>query len=297
MNKKNAIATVVVTYNRLPLLQQCVEKIRAQTVPSDILVIDNASTDGTGEWALCQADMQYRNTGANLGGAGGFNYGIRRAVEAGYDYVWIMDDDTLPQPDALEKLLEADQILQGKYGWLSSVVLWTDGAECKMNRQKLKKSFYEYSPLLKYGLVLAEQATFVSLFLRSDIIREFGLPIKEFFIWGDDIEYTRRISVRGKLPCFTAGQSQVIHATKDNLSANIALDHPERIGRYFYAFRNEAYLYRQEGLKASIYCAAKRGRDVLWIIRYGNRKFIRLKILLRGIWAGFFFRPNVENLN
>ena len=294
--KKSNVAAVVVTYNRLELLRQCVEALRAQTTACDILIVDNASTDGTAQWLTSQPDLHYRNTGSNLGGAGGFNHGMRWAVEADYDYVWVMDDDTLPQSDALEKLLEADSVLEGNYGWLSSVALWTDGSECKMNRQKLKKSFYEYSPLMKYGLVQAEQATFVSLFLRSETVCQFGLPIKEYYIWGDDIEFTRRIAVRGELPCFIAGQSQVVHAAKSNVGSNVALDDPERIGRYFYAFRNEAHLYRQEGLKGSVYCFAKRCRDFLRIMRYGKPKWPRFGILFKGIWAGFFFRPEIEIL-
>lgn len=295
--KKSAVAAVVVTYNRLELLRQCVEALRAQSAACDILIVDNASTDGTEQWLASQPDLRYRNTGSNLGGAGGFNHGMRWAVEAGYDYVWVMDDDTLPQPDALEKLLEADSVLEGNYGWLSSVALWTDGNECRMNRQKLKKSFYEYSPLMKYGLVQAEQATFVSLFLRSETIYQFGLPIKEFFIWGDDLEYTRRIAVRGGMPCFLSGQSQVVHATKINVGSNIALDDVERIDRYFYAFRNEAYLYRQEGIKGRAYCFAKRCRDFLRIFRLGKLKAPRFGILFKAIWAGFFFCPKVEYIH
>lgn len=291
---QNPTAAVVVTHNRIDLLRQCVAQLENQTCACDILIVDNASTDGTAQWLESQPDLHCRNTGANLGGAGGFNLGMRWAVEAGYDYVWVMDDDCLPQPDALEKLLEADSVLEGNYGWLSSVALWTDGSECRMNRQKLNKRFYEFSPLLKYGLVQAEQATFVSLFLRGETIRRVGLPIKEFFIWGDDIEFTRRIAVRGGLPCFMAGQSQVVHATKTNVGSNVALDDVERIGRYFYAFRNEAYLYRQEGMKGRIYCFAKRCRDFLRILRYGKQKWPRLQVLFRGIWAGFLFQPKVE---
>ncbi|MCI7640476.1 MAG: glycosyltransferase family 2 protein [Clostridiales bacterium] len=293
---KSPVAAIVVTYNRLELLRQCVEALRAQTAACDILIVDNASTDGTAQWLASQPDLHCRNTGSNLGGAGGFHFGMRWSVEDGYDYVWLMDDDTLPMPDALQKLLEADRILDGNYGWLSSVALWTDGSECKMNRQKLKKSFYEYSPLMKYGLVQAEQATFVSLFLRSETIRRFGLPIKEYYIWGDDLEYTRRIAVRGGLPCFAAGQSQVVHAAKSNVGSNIALDEPERIGRYFYAFRNEAHLYRQEGMKGMAYCFAKRCRDFLRILRFGKPKGPRFGILFKGIWAGFFFCPEIEIL-
>ena len=294
-------AAVVVTYNRLELLKRNIEALLAQTAACDILLVDNASTDGTGEAmrALEQAGkIQYRNTGANLGGAGGFNYGMRWAVEAGYQYVWIMDDDCLPNPDALEKLLEADSLLGGpeNYGFLSSAVLWTDGRECVMNRQKIAKDFYRHVELLKHGVIQIQQATFVSLLFPRESILRFGLPIKEFFIWGDDIEYTRRMAVRGNTPCYLAGQSQVIHATKNNTGSNIALDDADRIDRYFYAFRNEAYLYRQEGIRGRAYCVAKRCRDLLGIIRYGKKKALRLRTLLHGIRAGFFFRPEVEGI-
>ena len=296
MEKQNRAAAVVVTYNRLELLRQCVQALRNQSAACDILIVDNASTDGTARWLASQPELTCRNTGSNLGGAGGFNYGMRWAVEAGYDYVWVMDDDTLPQPDALQKLLEADEVLKGSYGWLSSVVLWTDGSDCKMNRQKLKKSGHEYFPLLQYGLVQAEQATFVSLFLRAETICRFGLPIKEFFIWGDDIEFTRRIAIRGGLPSFVAGCSQVVHATKNNVGSNVALDDTARIGRYFYAFRNEAYLYRQEGIKGRVRCTAMRCRDFLRIALHGKPKLVRFRTLLHGIWSGFFFYPKVEHI-
>ena len=88
----NKIAAVVVTYNRLELLKQCVESLKKQTVPCDILLVNNNSTDSTEEWAASVSKdnlkennkIKYRNTGANIGGAGGFNFGMRWAVEAGY---------------------------------------------------------------------------------------------------------------------------------------------------------------------------------------------------------------------
>ena len=61
-----------------------------------------------------------------------FNFGIRRAYEAGYDAIWIMDDDTYPHPDALEKFLQADKDLSGMYGYLAGKVLWKDGSWCEM---------------------------------------------------------------------------------------------------------------------------------------------------------------------
>lgn len=292
-------AAVVVTYNRRDLLEQCLQALLGQTAPCTVLLVDNASTDGTGEWARALAEKEprvlYRNTGANLGGAGGFSFGMRWALEDGYDYIWLMDDDTLPHGDALQRLLEADAALGGAYGWLSSVALWTDGSECKMNRQKVRKDFYEYSPLLGQGILRAEQATFVSLLLRREVAARAGLPIKEFFIWGDDIEYTRRISVRQGLPCFVAGQSRVTHAMAQNTGSSISVDEPGRIARYNYAFRNENYLYRKEGPKGFCYYVAKCGLNFLRV--WGKAKDHRLQrswVIIKNLFGGLFFNPKVE---
>ena len=209
------------------------------------------------------------------------------------DYI---DEKQILLLDSLDKeLIKADEILQGNYGWLASTVLWKDGRECKMNRPKLKKSFYDYLEYMKYGIVQAEQATFVSVFFKSEIVEKVGLPIKDFFIWGDDIEYTRRISVRNGLPCFVAGKSQVIHAMCENNGSNIATDVPERIDRYKYAFRNEGYLYRQEGCKGIAYYFAKCVWTFLKILLYAPDKKLRRNIvLLSSVLKGLVFSPKVE---
>lgn len=297
----NKVAAVVVTYNRLTLLQECIEKLLAQTSHCDVLIVDNASTDGTEEYIAKRYaetnNVFYKNTGANIGGAGGFNFGMRWAVEAGYEFVWVMDDDCMPNEDALEELLEADKILCGNYGWLSSVALWKDGHECKMNRQKLKKSFFDYLEYMQHGLVQAEQATFVSLFLKAKMIVEVGLPIKEFFIWGDDIEYTRRISVRRGLPCFVVGKSIVIHQMQNNNGSNIATDDVSRLERYRYAYRNENYLYRQEGWKGMAYYFAKCGWHLLQILKYSQKSvFCRCKIVVISVIKGLVFEPKIERV-
>ena len=103
-------AAVIVTYNRKAMLQRCLRALCTQTagVP-ELWVIDNASTDGTAELVaqLNLPTMHYYNTGKNLGGAGGFACGIQQAACSGAEYLWIMDDDCLPEPDALQQLLLA----------------------------------------------------------------------------------------------------------------------------------------------------------------------------------------------
>lgn len=297
----NKVAAVVVTYNRLALLKQCVDALQKQNIACDILLVNNNSTDDTENWAKEIAEktktVLYRNTGANIGGAGGFNFGMRWAVEAGYEFVWLMDDDCLPYEDSLQELLEAHKILEGKYGWLSSAVLWKDGTACMMNRQKLEENFYEQMELIRYGLVRAKQATFVSLFLRAETIRQVGLPIKEFFIWGDDIEYTRRIAVRCGMSSFLAGKSQVLHMMGSNSGSSIAMDGKDRIERYNYAFRNENYLYRKEGMKGFLYYLAKCGWNIIKILRFAkDSKLQRCYIILKNMVKGVFFDPDIEKV-
>lgn len=284
-------AAVVVTYNRLELLRQCVEALRNQTVACDILIVDNASTDGTSQWLASQPNLHYRNTGSNLGGAGGFNLGMRWAVETGYDYVWVMDDDTLPQPDALEKLLEADRVLEGNYGWLSSSVLWTDGNLCRMNLQR--KSPYREIEESDQTLVPSVMASFVSLFLKRSAVSTFGLPISDFFIWSDDWEYTRRISM--KTQCYTVRDSKVIHAMKSNSVVNIAIDTPDRLPRYQYFYRNDVYLYRREGLRGWIWLIGKDIWHSVQVLLFSKSQRIgRISMIWKGFIAGCRFCPEVE---
>lgn len=292
------VCAVVVTYNRLEMLKRCVGALINQTCTCDILVIDNASDDGTEEWLLSKKNvLSYLRMEKNTGGAGGFNAGMREAVLRGYKYIWIMDDDTIPKEDALEKLLEADRVLEGKYGWLCSVPLWTDGKECRINRPKLTTNTFDDIQFLGEGLLRVSQATFVGLFLKTATVKQVGLPIKEFFIWGDDIEYTRRIAVRGNIPCFIAGKSIVTHATKDNTGSNIAKDSVERLVRYNYAFRNENYLYRKEGVKGFLYYFAKCGKNIVCSLVFAkDYRFKRAGIVLKQFFSGLFFNPKVEYL-
>ena len=78
----NVVVAIVVTYNRCELLRECIEHLKKSEYQADILIVDNASTDGTAQMVseyVNNMDVFYTNTGANIGGAGGFNYGIKRA--------------------------------------------------------------------------------------------------------------------------------------------------------------------------------------------------------------------------
>ena len=295
------IAAVVVTYNRLPLLRRCLAALAAcrAACPGaalDLWVIDNASTDGTGAAMAAWADpgLVYRSTGRNLGGAGGFAWGLRAAAARGYDFYWLMDDDTLPEPGALAALLAADRALGGGYGWLSSRALTPEGADQPMNRQRATP--YRDIPGYDAPHIPSVMASFVSLFLPGAVVRAFGLPVAEFFIWSDDWEYTRRIS-RAR-PCYTVPASRVVHAMQRTTPCNIALDTPDRWERYRYFYRNDVVLYRREGLRGWLWLLAKDAWHSLQVLlRPGPRKGYRLRIIWGGFAAGVRFRPALPALD
>lgn len=297
MNEKLRVAAVVVTYNRLPLLQQCLRALAAQSAHLEaIWVIDNASTDGTqtAVQAMHLENLVYRNTGKNLGGAGGFAYGVKKAAMAGYDALWLMDDDTIPEPEALQNLLECDRKLEGKYGWLSSRALAPDGTDQPMNRQR--KTPYTDVEGYTENQVPAVMASFVSLFLRTDIVKKFGIPIADFFIWSDDWEYTRRISK--ELPCYVASESRVVHAMKNPGTVNIATDVPARWERYRYFYRNDVVLYRREGIRGWLWLLAKDlWHTVQVVLDSRGSRCARISIIWKGFAEGVRYRPRISYLS
>ena len=100
------VGILVVTYNRIKLLQECIESLRLQTFQDyDIIVVNNSSTDGTQEWLNTQSDI-ITITQKNSGGAGGFYTGLKYIAEQGYGYCWLMDDDVVCNSNALECLLK-----------------------------------------------------------------------------------------------------------------------------------------------------------------------------------------------
>ena len=290
------IVAVVVTYNRKECLLRCIDALRRQRgAQTDILVVDNASTDGT-DTALApliaSGAVTYHRADENLGGAGGFNLGMRLAVERGYDRLWVMDDDCIPDPDALAALVQADAQLLGNFGFLSGIAYWRDGTPCRMNIQKtdLWHKLEDYSS----PLVPVVMATFVSAYFPAACVRAVGLPIREFFIWSDDLEYTRRLSLR--YPCYAVTASRVLHDMRHNNKVNIATDSLDRLPRYAYLYRNEVYVYRREGVMGYLYLFARVGLHLFKIWLRSPVKGKRMAVILSSFWAGWRFHPPIEEV-
>ena len=291
----NKVVAVVVTYNRKILLRECIQSLlNLEKDICDVLIIDNASTDNTKEYIEDLVDsvrVHYHCTAKNLGGAGGFRVGMELAVLKGYSYVWIMDDDTIVHSDTLHQLMETDRLLDGQYGFLSSVAYWTDGSLCNMNRQRVTMNGMLDKFDNPYEAII--MATFVSFFIKSDVVREVGLPISEFFIWADDLEYSRRISM--KYPCYVVTNSKVLHKMGSNAKVGIEQESEDRLWRYQYLYRNEVYVFSREGIRGYIYLLLRTTLHAVRVLFKGKTaKIQKLKVLLSSFFSGFSFHPEIE---
>jgi rhamnopyranosyl-N-acetylglucosaminyl-diphospho-decaprenol beta-1,3/1,4-galactofuranosyltransferase len=235
---------VVVTYNRKALLEECLQALHAQERAVDhVLVIDNASTDGTPDmvrerfpWA------QLRTLPDNQGGAGGFHEGLKAAHDSGAEWIWLMDDDTIPTPTALARLLEArERVPEDAQAplVLSSKVVWSDGRIHPMNAPGYERNRVDRLVAgVERGLMPLRCATFVSLMVHRDAIDRHGLPLKHYFIWSDDIEYTARI-LRREDAGYLVPDSIVLHKTKEPYTAVSTTG-----DRFYFHIRNHVFMLR-----------------------------------------------------
>lgn len=244
------VCCVVVTYNRKKLLIECINSILQQTVSvNDIIVIDNNSSDGTKEFLEANKLMEkvcYKRLEENVGGAGGFNEGIKEALNKEYDWVWIMDDDSIPNSTALEELLKANDILKGEnVSFLCSKVIGINNEQMNIPIVSDRNGENGYPIWMKYlneSIIEVKAATFVSVLIKTEAIKQVGLPWKQFFLWGDDIEYTLRLSKyfgQG----YVIGNSIVVH--KRIGAKNLSIIEEENINRlkmYKYQYRNNIFL-------------------------------------------------------
>jgi GT2 family glycosyltransferase len=282
------VTAVVVTWNRSELLGETLAALGAQARPVDsVVVVDNASDDGT---AQLLAETTSSGTGPdvvtlriNTGGAGGFAAGIERASAAhAPDWIWLMDDDTVPTESALEELLAVVAAYPGDRAptILASRVVWTDGRDHPMNTPRRKPMLARAESLLAEaaGAVAIRSASFVSILVNAADVRERGLPVADYFLWNDDFEYSTRL-LRGRVGLLCP-RSVAVHKTRTFGSTDA--DPGER---FFYEVRNKVWLFtRSRGLspvEKAVYAGSTLRRWGRTAARSGDRA-----TLVRAGWRG-----------
>lgn len=291
---------VIVTYNKLGYLKDCLEGIeKSNQFLSKVVVINNASTDGTKEYLnKLQKEndkLVVVNEKDNLGGAAGFNHGIKRAMLLNADGIWVMDDDTIPDETTLTKLIDARKNVESEFeswGVLASNVRWVDGSAALMNVPQAGKPWNQSS---LPNLISISHSSFVSMYINAKAIRRLGLPISDFFIWGDDVEFSERIA--RVYPSFCVTNSNVLHKMAENQKVDILTDNKGRIPRYFYDVRNKIYMAKKSGSKACLKYAVHFINVFFKVLFKSDYKRLKLSTMLKGLVAGITFNPKIERVH
>jgi glycogen synthase len=237
-----SVCALIVSYNRLEQLRDCIHAVLAQTrVPERIVVIDNASEDGTYDAIRLEfTQIEIVHLSVNTGPAGGFSKGFERALESGLEYVWTLDDDCVPEADALEMLLRTLVSFPetARPRLLSSYVVWKDGSPHPMNRPVFGISWRQRERWAQRdGLASVRATSFVSTLISLQSVAEHGLPWAAYYFWNDDVEYTARLlrDAQG----YAVPNSKVMH-----LSSRPYVPLDDSSGRYFYEVRNKLWMVR-----------------------------------------------------
>ena len=266
MEKK--VVAVVVTYNRLNMLKKNINCLLGQTIQLDkILIINNNSTDATKEY-LKEIKEKYEskfiivNLPENIGGAGGFSTGIEEASKIDdVDYIWGMDDDAFPQTDALEKLLEYAE---------PNKCLWSNcDNDTNFDNAEIKE---------------VKRWMFVGFFIPKQIVEKIGYPRKDFFIYHDDSEYSKRI-IENNYKIYKVKNSIINHKdtakhmTKRIFGKNIRFTLIDD-WKLYYRTRNHLLMYRWNELH--------KYRIIIWYItKFQINIIIFNKKQLKMFWKGY----------
>lgn len=291
------IGIVVVTYNRLALLKENIQSLREQDyLNREIIVVNNGSTDGTSKWLDQQEDLIVINQ-SNSGGAGGFFTGLKYVAENEFDYCWCMDDDVICSFNALSELINAAQKL-GNYEWgfLCSSVFDKKGNPTNIPDVDIRRAdgYADWTFFLNEGLVKVRFSSFVSVFIPTKNIIKYGLPLKDFFIWGDDTEYTTRLS--DNLPCYLVGKSIVKHMREMTQGLSFLNEtNPNRLKLYFYMYRNQYYLakngYWHKPFPRLRFFFTK---GILFFKALLKFKIRHVLILIKALWKAPMFKTKIE---
>lgn len=293
-----SIAAVVVTFNRKALLVECLRALQAQTRPLErILIVDNASTDGTADLLRAEGlidapGVRYLRLDQNTGGAGGFHDGMKAAYDEGHDWLWLMDDDAEPHPEALAHMVPyfgredvsglAPMVTDAE--WRDEYVephrgMRVDGAIAGVVRP------LDPSETAGCDTLEITHCSFVGPLFPRRTIDRIGLPIFDFFIHYDDYEYVQRarkigpvLLVKGGKIAHKEARNNNRYETKAFLRSTAERPKYEGLWLAYFGYRNITWLTHKDGsLVNYLRLASRHTRQLLEVLAYDDQKWRRIR--------------------
>lgn len=201
------ILTLIVTYNGAQWIERCLKQIIENTIHSDILVVDNRSTDDTVSIIRSfSSDVQLIESETNLGFGAANNLGMRYAIESNYSYVFLLNQDAYIQKDCIEKLLTSYKS-SNSFGIISPIQLKPNGQEMdevffnqvkkhyKPTEEELMEAFKKESSL---GPIEVRFVGAAAWFMSVEVIKKVGFFEAAFYHYGEDNNFAARTQYFGR---------------------------------------------------------------------------------------------------
>jgi len=297
------IASVTVSKNAKSLISNHLHALLSQTYRlTEIVVVDNASTDGTAEFVAEHfPSATLIRLEKNEGVGGGFSVGLEYAVSRKYDWVWMFGQDSIPPPETLEKLLSAYRSLPD----LEHVGLVAPLPVDVNSRLRLLPFRWKDGQVVVLPSSGGETVTFVDMvissgsLIRSEAIKKVGLPRRDFFIDFVDYEHCLRLRQHGYLI-----------AVVNNCFMAHTIGHPRRVKlfgkpmswtthapwRDYYKVRNRAFVvwHQFPSARAKIFVVRKFLTQTIGTLLFDPQKSIRVKLMWRGLRDGILGRLGIQ---
>ena len=224
-----SVASVTTAYNAAAILPRHILALLQQTRPiQEIIIVDNGSTDGTRELLARNFPMvTVLDAGGNVGAAGGWAAGLAyAALEKKHDWIWNFDDDSVPDPAALEVLLADSSEIAGDatVGILSPLLihmetgvgyfpmLWRDRFVKPRREEVLSQSIWYADLVFASGALVSRR-----------VVETIGVPLADFFMDFFDFEYCLRARSHG---------FKIAVVTKCQISHQVGNAREIRMGRF-----------------------------------------------------------------
>ena len=186
------LLVVIVTYNGMQWLERCIGSVMSSSVPADIFICDNGSTDGTADFIEKHyPSVHLVRSENNLGFARANDLGFRHALDGGYDFVYLLNQDAWVLPDTFSKLMDAFD--SGNWGLLSPLQMRPD---LTTPDKRFKKHYH--GPLAPSDNVFPVRFVMAAHWMiSSECLRKTGLFSPAFYHYGEDNNYCDRVRFHG----------------------------------------------------------------------------------------------------
>ncbi len=280
------IAAIVLSFSREEDLKKVIFSLKNQTRELDeIIVIFQGTNPKILEWLNAQTGITVKQQG-NIGSAGGFTSGLKMSIAKGYHWTWLLDDDAIPELNALEEMTICPYFDYKKTSLLSSVVM-NPNREVYMSPAAMNSNLW-YGNVMQDGCVPIYGSSWIGCLISSQSVIDFGLPVEEFFMYDEDAEFTSRVASQRSAYCVI--KSIVIHYQKGSFDP---FKNKVDMLKHGYYVRNHFALIRLSNNPAYVKLAK------IWIWFFKNAfeiatRKVPFKTIISLMNGLIFFRPKIK---